>query len=53
MSHPRGTHGGGPKGYAHLCENCEPMKCGSTSKLSQVRCGRLQVDLRTLTLFLQ
>ncbi|KAG0591885.1 hypothetical protein KC19_1G209400 [Ceratodon purpureus] len=41
MSHPRGTHGGGPKGYAHLCENCEPMKCGSTSKLSQ---GTLKSD---------
>lgn len=49
MSHPRRTRGGGPKTYADLCENCEPMtKSPSTSKLSQVRRGRLQVDLHTL-----
>lgn len=41
MSQPQRAQGGGPKAYADLCENCEPMmKSGSTSKLSQVGRGR-------------
>lgn len=37
MAKPRRTRGGGPKAYADLCENCEPMvRSSSTSKLSQV-----------------
>jgi hypothetical protein len=42
MSQPKRTRGSGPKNYADLCENCEPMiKSGSSSKLSQVRLGCL------------